>query len=90
MPQGFHDDLNETLPLVYVKNRTETKIDQGSPAFIKSVNSAGGVLECDYTLEYVLYAMIGVLTYWFQSTKPMRKDELLALMYRLTYKGGGD
>jgi len=40
----------------------------------------------DYTLEFILSAMIGVLTHWFQNGEVMPKEALLALMYRLMPK----
>ncbi len=40
-------------------------------------------LELDYSLEFVLAAMIGVLTHWFQSGGDIPKERLLALIYGL-------
>lgn len=66
------------------------KLKEGVKAKLKTALAAAqrDPVELDYTLEFVLSAMIGVLTYWFQNTEPMPKEALLALMYRLTFKGG--
>lgn len=39
--------------------------------------------ELDYTLEFILSAMIGILTYWFKNNENMPHEQLLALMYKL-------
>ncbi len=44
-------------------------------------------LELDYMLEFVLSAMIGVLTHWFQSEEKLPKEQLVALIYRLMTLG---
>jgi AcrR family transcriptional regulator len=43
--------------------------------------------ELDFTLEYMLSAMIGVLSYWFSLDTMPPRDKLLELMYELTHKG---
>jgi AcrR family transcriptional regulator len=43
--------------------------------------------ELDFTLEYMLSAMIGVLSYWFSLDKIPPRDRLLELMYELTHNG---
>lgn len=70
--------------------------DNGDPAFaakikngikaklieqleIKNMDS----LELDYSLEYLLSAMIGILTYWFKNDENMPREQLIALMYNL-------
>lgn len=40
-------------------------------------------LEVDYTLEYMLSAMIGILTYWFKNGENISKEDLLGLIYSL-------
>ncbi len=40
-------------------------------------------LSLDYTLECMLSATIGVLTYWFQNECDMPKEQLIALMYEV-------
>jgi hypothetical protein len=37
----------------------------------------------DYTLEYTLSAMIGILSYWISSPNPLPNDELYALVHTL-------
>ncbi len=43
--------------------------------------------ELDFTLEYTLSAMIGVLNYWFSLEKKPPRDKLLELIYELTHNG---
>lgn len=70
--------------------------DNGDPAFAgkmksgvkaKILNQLGeeavSDLEMDYALEYMLSAMIGILTYWFKNGENMPKETLLGLMYKL-------
>ncbi len=68
----------------------------GDPSFaVKLKNSIKGKLmsqlgtsgvdslELDYTLEFILSAMIGILTYWFQSGCTISKERLIGLVYRM-------
>jgi hypothetical protein len=43
--------------------------------------------ELDFLLEYILSAMIGVLSYWFRLQDPPSADSLLGLMYDLMQHG---
>jgi AcrR family transcriptional regulator len=43
--------------------------------------------ELDFLLEYVLSAMIGVLSYWFRLQDPPPADRLMGLMYDLMQHG---
>jgi hypothetical protein len=43
--------------------------------------------ELDFLLEYILSAMIGVLSYWFRLQDPPAADRLLGLMYDLMQHG---
>ncbi|PPA70458.1 TetR/AcrR family transcriptional regulator [Jeotgalibacillus proteolyticus] len=76
--------------------------DQGDPAFqgkikasmrpmIKEVLLAQGAIddfELEYTLEYALSAMIGVLSYWFgQDEKSPSIEELVKLLTELSERG---
>ena len=75
--------------------------DNGDPAFagkmkngIKAkllahldANEPCGI-EIDYALEYMLSAMIGILTYWFQNGENVPKEDLVKLMYRLMTSDG--
>jgi AcrR family transcriptional regulator len=47
----------------------------------------GDNFELDFTLEYILSAMIGVLSYWFSLDTIPSRDRLLELMYELTHNG---
>lgn len=65
------------------------KLKEGVKAKLKTALSATQLdaAKLAYTLEFVLSAMIGVLTYWFQDVHAMPKEALLAHMYRLMYQG---
>lgn len=71
--------------------------DNGDPAFagkmkkqikaklMEQLHIAGhDVWKMDYSLEYILSAMIGVLTYWFQNGENIAQEKLLGLMHELT------
>jgi len=71
--------------------------DNGEPAFASKVKNSikplvmkgisGKVnksdIELDFILEYILSAMIGILSYWFRMNKLLPAEELMALMYQL-------
>lgn len=40
--------------------------------------------ELEYTIEFILSAMLSVFTYWFQQKDAPPSTELLELMYKLT------
>jgi len=75
--------------------------DNGDPAFASKLkNSTKPVLkqafsknldldpvEFDFILEYVLSAMIGIMSYWFRQNKVMPAEDLIALMYDLMEHG---
>lgn len=46
-------------------------------------NNGIDTLELEYSLEYLLSAMIGVLTHWFKNGGNISRERLVALMYRL-------
>ncbi|MHC1787756.1 MAG: TetR-like C-terminal domain-containing protein [Christensenellales bacterium] len=46
-------------------------------------NKGIDTLELEYSLEYLLSAMIGVLTYWYKNGGNISRERLVALMYRL-------
>ncbi len=75
--------------------------DNGDPAFAAKIKNSmkakllGQIgelgehnLELDYALEYMLSAMIGILTYWFQSGENIPKEKLIRLMYELMGSDG--
>lgn len=41
-------------------------------------------VKLDYALEFILSAMIGILTHWFADAERMEQEELLALIAQLT------
>jgi len=41
----------------------------------------------DYTFEYTLSAMIGILSYWISKPDPLPNDELYALVHQLMLEG---
>jgi len=47
----------------------------------------GDNFELDFTLEYILSAMIGVLSYWFSLDTIPPRERLLELLYELTHNG---
>ncbi|TDL32794.1 TetR/AcrR family transcriptional regulator [Jeotgalibacillus sp. S-D1] len=75
--------------------------DQGDPAFqgkikasmkpmIKEILIAQGArddFELEYTLEYALSAMIGVLRYWFSQEEPPSIEKLVELLTELSDEG---
>ena len=75
--------------------------DKGDPAFasklknstkptLKQVLSESGDLdpvELDFILEYVLSAMIGIMSYWFRQDKVLPAEDLVALMHDLMENG---
>lgn len=44
-------------------------------------------VELDFTLEYVLSAMIGIMSYWFRQDKILPAEDLVALIHDLTQNG---
>lgn len=53
--------------------------------FTESTETANSKL--DYTLEYTLSAMIGILSYWISKPDPLPKDELYELVHQLMHEG---
>lgn len=75
--------------------------DNGDPAFagklknsIKPIlqeNLSGEVkvndIELDFILEYVLSAMIGIMSYWFKEDKVLAGEKLISLINKLMQNG---
>ncbi|MGH4138317.1 TetR/AcrR family transcriptional regulator C-terminal domain-containing protein [Clostridium sp.] len=75
--------------------------DNGDPAFVSKLkNSTKPILkqafsekhgldpiELDFILEYVLSAMIGIMSYWFRQDKVLTAEDLIALMHDLMENG---
>jgi hypothetical protein len=75
--------------------------DNGDPAFASKLkNSTKPTLkhafsenhdldpiELDFILEYVLSAMIGIMSYCFRQDKVLPAEKLIALMYELMQNG---
>jgi len=71
--------------------------DNGDPAFASKIKSTikplimkaisekvdRNDIELDFILEYILSAMIGILSYWFRMNKVLPAEDLIALMYKL-------
>ncbi len=71
--------------------------DHGDPAFASKIKNSikplliqaisGKVdrndIELDFILEYILSAMIGMVSYWFKMNKVLPPEDLIALMYHL-------
>lgn len=72
--------------------------EHGDPAFaeklksrlkqklIKHLAAADGVA-LDYSLEFILSAMIGVLSYWLKQEENISKEKLISLVYKLMKNG---
>ncbi|MBS5083821.1 MAG: TetR/AcrR family transcriptional regulator [Clostridiales bacterium] len=43
--------------------------------------------EFDYTLEYVLSAMVGIMSYWFSKEQEISKERLMSLIRNLSEQG---
>ena len=75
--------------------------DNGDPAFASKLkNSTKPILkqaipenhdldptELDFILEYVLSAMIGIMSYWFRQDKVLPAEDLITLMIELMENG---
>ncbi|WHY01704.1 TetR/AcrR family transcriptional regulator [Neobacillus sp. DY30] len=75
--------------------------DNGDPAFASKLkNSTKPILkqafseeydlnpvEVDFILEYILSAMIGIMSYWFRQNRIMPAEDLIALMHDLMQNG---
>jgi AcrR family transcriptional regulator len=68
----------------------QSKIKNSMKEMIKNMLSKNVVadsFELDYALEYMLSAMIGVLSYWSRTETAYPSDRLLKLMYDMIQKG---
>jgi AcrR family transcriptional regulator len=68
----------------------QSKIKRAIKEILKRKLISQGLIdnyELDFTLEYTLSAMIGVLNYWFSLEVTPPRDKLLELIYELTHKG---
>lgn len=63
-----------------LKNSTKPVIRQ---AFLNNIDS----IEFDFILEFVLSAMIGIMSYWFRQDKVLSAEELVSLLYDLMENG---
>lgn len=75
--------------------------DNGDPSFQSKIKnrikpllmqsllekSAMEAEELDYTLEFILSAMLGISSYWFRQEKPLPIDRLIPLMNDLCREG---
>jgi AcrR family transcriptional regulator len=68
----------------------QSKIKRSVKDMLKKKLIAQGIVdnyELDFTLEYMLSAMIGVLSYWFSLDTIPPRDKLIELIYELTHNG---
>jgi AcrR family transcriptional regulator len=65
-----------------LKNSTKPVIKQ---AFLEKYNI--DPIEFDFILEFVLSAMIGIMSYWFRKDKILPAEDLVSLMYDLMENG---
>jgi len=75
--------------------------DNGDPAFSSKLknstkpiiklaladNNNLDTVEFDFILEYVLSAMIGIMSYWFRQNKVLPAEKLVVLMYEVMENG---
>ncbi|RSK25805.1 TetR/AcrR family transcriptional regulator [Bacillus sp. HMF5848] len=75
--------------------------DNGDPAFSSKLKNStkpilkqafaekyeGNQEEFDFVLEYVLSAMVGIMSYWFRHDKSMTAEDLMTLMQDLMENG---
>jgi len=65
-----------------LKNSVKPKLTQ-----ILISRGATDSFELDYTLEYILSAMIGILSYWFSQEDTPPTEKLISLMYEIMREG---
>jgi len=65
-----------------MKNNTKPKLKQ-----MLITKGAKDDFELDYTLEYLLFSMIGILSYWFKQENKPSKERLINLMYDIMQGG---
>lgn len=65
-----------------LKNSTKPVIRQ---VFLEKYNI--NPIEFDFILEFVLSAMIGIMSYWFRQDKILPAEDLVSLMYDLMENG---
>ena len=65
-----------------LKNSTKPVIKQ---AFLENYNI--NPIEFDFILEFVLSAMIGIMSYWFMEDKILPAEDLVSLMHDLMENG---
>ncbi|MPN63199.1 hypothetical protein SDC9_210954 [bioreactor metagenome] len=65
-----------------LKNSTKPMIQE---AFLGKYNI--DPIEFDFILEFVLSAMIGIMSYWFREDKILPAEDLVSLMYDLMENG---
>jgi AcrR family transcriptional regulator len=65
-----------------LKDSTKPVIKQ---AFLEKYNI--NTIEFDFILEFVLSAMIGIMSYWFREDKVLPVEDLVSLMYDLMENG---
>jgi AcrR family transcriptional regulator len=75
--------------------------DKGDPAFASRLKNSikptlvnvfadkpnVNPMELDYTIEYTLSAMIGIMSYWFKQSDSLSDSELFGLLNRLMEQG---
>jgi AcrR family transcriptional regulator len=102
-PNGSLDISIDMFIKLYEQNHQYYTVllgDRGDPAFaLKLKNTVKPMIsrtltsndmdeiELDFILEYVLSAMIGILSYWFRQEKALPLEHLITLMYDLMENG---
>ena len=101
MPMGMPIDMFIKLYEQNSKYYSVLLGDNGDPAFVSklknstkplikqafSENNKLDAVEFDFVLEYVLSAMIGIMSYWFRQNKVLPAERLVELIYELMENG---
>jgi AcrR family transcriptional regulator len=75
--------------------------ENGDPAFVTKlknsikptvlhfyqIHTTYDAVQREVVVEFILSALIGVMSYWFRQQQPLPQDQLLALMHQLMTKG---
>lgn len=75
--------------------------ENGDPAFVTTLknsikptvlhfyseHTAYDAVQREVVVEFILSALIGVMSYWFRQQQPLPQEQLLALMHQLMTKG---
>lgn len=66
-------------------SKLKTQIKSSLLSYFQTISN--NTCELDYTLEYILSAMVGVMSYWFSNEQDISKEQLIALIKHLSESG---